>query len=68
VDEYQTGHVKYINSKTGYGFIQADKGGLDIYIPSLIACGFFAGQRVKFTSVRGPRNPVADKVVPLGRG
>jgi cold shock CspA family protein len=67
-ETFETGHIKLLHPQKGYGFISPDKGGRDVFMPRSLACDFFAGQRVKFTYVRGLRNPVATQVVALGRG
>jgi CspA family cold shock protein len=56
-----TGVVKFFNSQKGYGFIQPNDGGNDVFvhISSLERSGLGTlseGQKVTFDVVRDPRN------------
>jgi cold shock protein len=56
-----TGTVKWFNSQKGFGFIQPDEGGKDVFvhISAVERAGLFnlnEGQKVKYEVVRSPKN------------
>lgn len=56
-----TGVVKFFNSQKGYGFIQPNEGGADVFVhvTALEQAGLSIlseGQKVAFEVVRDPRN------------
>ena len=55
------GTVKWFNSQKGYGFIQPDDGGKDVFvhISAVERAGLYTlneGQKVSFEVVRSPKN------------
>lgn len=65
-----TGIVKWFNNAKGWGFIEADEGGEDIFVhfSSIQGTGFktlTAGQSVSFTMERGERGLHATDIMAL---
>ena len=57
----QTGTVKWFNGQKGFGFIQPDDGGSDVFvhISAVERAGMGSlheGQKISFTPERSPRN------------
>jgi CspA family cold shock protein len=62
------GKVKWFNETKGFGFIEQDGGGQDIFVhySSIADKGFKTlreGQRVAFEIIQGPKGPQASNVV-----
>ncbi len=65
-----TGTVKWFNAEKGYGFIQQDEGGPDVFAHySAIATQGYRelqeGQHVSFEVTQGPKGPQAANILPL---
>lgn len=65
-----TGTVKWFNSEKGFGFIEQDGGGADVFVhySAIDSSGYrelAEGQKVEFDVTQGPKGPQADKVRPL---
>ena len=65
-----TGTVKWFNSEKGFGFIQQDGGGPDVFVhfSAIQADGYRSldeNQRVEFEITQGQRGPQADAVRPI---
>lgn len=62
-----TGTVKTFNSEKGYGFIQQDEGGPDVFVhySAIQGAGFKdlpEGSTVEFELAQGPKGPQAEQV------
>ncbi|MGW3040557.1 cold-shock protein [Kitasatospora sp. NPDC001159] len=64
-----TGTVKWFNAEKGFGFIEQDGGGPDVFAhySNIDAQGFRElqeGQRVTFDAVQGQKGPQAEHIRP----
>ncbi len=64
------GTVKWFNAEKGFGFIQVEGGGPDVFVhfSAIQGDGYRSleeNQKVEFESSQGPKGPQADKVIPL---
>jgi cold shock protein len=62
-----TGTVKWFNSEKGFGFIEQDGGGADVFVhySAIDSSGYRElqeGQKVEFDVTQGPKGPQAEKV------
>jgi cold shock protein len=62
-----TGTVKWFNESKGFGFIEQDGGGGDVFVhfSAIAGSGFKTlaeGDRVSFDVVKGQKGPQAEKV------
>jgi len=68
--ERTTGTVKWFNASKGYGFIQKENGGGDVFVhfSSINEDGYRSlkqGQRVEFTIAESDKGPQAQDVITL---
>lgn len=65
------GTVKWFNDAKGFGFIEPDGGGADVFahFSAVLMDGYRTlrqGSRVSFDLVRGPKGDLAQNIQPLG--
>lgn len=66
------GTVKWFNDAKGFGFIEPDGGGADVFahFSAVLMDGYRTlrqGSRVSFELVRGPKGDLAQNILPLGQ-
>jgi cold shock protein len=64
-----TGTVKWFNPEKGFGFIEQDGGGPDVFVhySAIASTGYrelSEGQKVQFDITQGPKGPQAENVTP----
>ncbi|MEU6732699.1 cold-shock protein [Streptomyces physcomitrii] len=64
-----SGTVKWFNAAKGFGFIEQDGGGADVFahfsnIAAPDFCELLEGQKVTFDIVLAPKGPTAENIVP----
>jgi cold shock protein len=65
-----TGTVKWFNAEKGFGFIEQDGGGADVFahFSNIVANGYRElreGQQVEFDVTQGQKGPQAENIRPL---
>uniref|UniRef100_UPI003F493AB7 cold-shock protein n=1 Tax=Streptomyces sp. CA-141956 TaxID=3240051 RepID=UPI003F493AB7 len=65
-----TGTVKWFSAEKGFGFIQRDEGGPDVFVhySGIAGSGYRElreGQKVRFDIGQGARGPQAENVTPV---
>jgi cold shock protein len=68
----ETGTVARFMDDKGFGFIQPDSGGKDVFVhhSAISGSGFKSlsqGERVEFDLIQDPKGPRAENVVSLGQ-
>ncbi len=68
--ERVTGKVKWFNEEKGFGFIEREDGGEDVFLhfSALNQSGFKTvreDERVEFAVVQGPKGPKAEDVISI---
>jgi CspA family cold shock protein len=63
-----TGTVKWFNSEKGFGFIEQDGGGADVFahFSNIVGNGYrelLEGQKVSFDVTQGQKGPQAENIV-----
>ncbi|MEU1076126.1 MULTISPECIES: cold-shock protein [unclassified Streptomyces] len=63
-----TGTVKWFNAEKGFGFIQQDEGGPDVFVhfSAIQTQGFkelYENDKVSYDVTQGPKGPQAENVV-----
>ena len=64
------GTVKWFNAEKGFGFIEQDGGGADVFVhySAITTSGYRSldeGQRVEFDITQGPKGPQAENVTAI---
>jgi CspA family cold shock protein len=65
-----TGTVKWFNAEKGFGFIEQDGGGADVFahysnIPTQGFRELQEGQKVSFDVTQGQKGPQAENILPI---